>query len=132
MAPTLNVPFGPDGPYDGYTGHYWLKRVSLIPLSEKVQTRQKAAQSDSDLMLDLYGEQNHQIGGFPVIANSQEITCPVCLKESPLFAVICDDATGNNPGKVPAENTFVDNCGVQMVFHFCRDCSVVSAYHSCD
>ena len=123
--------FGPGGPYDGYTGIFPSKTVSLIRLSELEQEKQRAAQSDNDLSLDLF-DPKHQVGGFPVIANPQEIICPVCSKQSPLFAVICDDASGNKAGVVEAGSSFTDNSSIQMVFHLCRDCSVVSAYHSND
>jgi len=132
VPPAWEGQFGPAGPYDGYTGQYALKRVGLIPLPEQEQTRQKSAQLDMDLAFEMLSEQKHQVGGFPVIANSQDITCPVCRKESALLSVICDDASGNEPGGVPPEESFTDYSAVQMVFHFCRDCSVVSAYHSGD
>jgi hypothetical protein len=64
--------------------------------------------------------------------DSMSISCPVCSTEMPLLAAICDDATGNDPFGVEVENSFVGNGGVQMIFHLCRECSVVSAYHSCD
>lgn len=131
VPPTLESAFGRDGPYDGYTGHFPLRLVALRQLAITEHQRQRAAQSDEDLALD-FMPQKHQIGGAPVIANLQEITCPLCSHESPLFAVICDDASGNQPGEVPAQDSFTDNMGTQMVFHFCRDCSVVSAYNSND
>ncbi|MEO8132205.1 MAG: hypothetical protein ABJF23_03250 [Bryobacteraceae bacterium] len=131
LPPTWESAFGPDGPYDGYTGTFKMKRVGLVPLSaEQVQT-QELAQSDMDFALDL-PPQEHQIGGLPAIQNPQTVKCPICSKLSPLLAVICDDATGNQPGEVPASQSFTDNEGTQMVFHFCRDCSVMSAYHSND
>jgi hypothetical protein len=126
--------FGPDGPYDGYTGHFPLNKVGLRSLTQDEQERQRAAQSDADLTLHLLYLQGHQIGGFPVIANPQEeIICPMCSQRSPLLAVICDNASGTHIGgtPVPAPESFTDNCAVQMVFHFCRHCSVISAYHSC-
>jgi hypothetical protein len=129
LPPTNEYAFGPKGPYDGYTGTFPLKKVGLAPLSEEEHQKQKVAQSDVDLALELYPQQ-HQIGGSPVILNPMPMTCPTCSKESPFFALICDDASGNAPGDVPASQSFTDNVGVQMVFHFCRGCSVVSAYHS--
>jgi hypothetical protein len=51
-----------------------------------------------------------------------------------LFAVIADEATGNPSREVrpSPQETFTNNAGTQMVFHLCRTCSVVSAYHSND
>ncbi|MCU1235577.1 MAG: hypothetical protein JWP63_3544 [Candidatus Solibacter sp.] len=131
IPPTWESAIGPDGPYDGYTGHYPQKLVALRQLEIAEHQRQLAAQSDIDLALELM-PQKHQVGGFPIIANPQEITCPICSQESPLLAVICDDVSGNQPGEIPAQDSFTDNMGTQMVFHYCRDCSVVSAYHSND
>jgi hypothetical protein len=125
--------FGPDGPYDGYTGHFPLKKVGLTRLRQDEQRGQRAAQRDLDSALELLLRQEHQIGGFPVIANSQEMICPVCSHTSPLLAAISDSASGASVGSpVPVQETFTSNCGVQIVFHFCRGCSVVLAYHSCD
>jgi hypothetical protein len=81
--------------------------------------------------MDLF-PQPHQIGGAPLIFNEEPVFCPLCARPSPLLAVICDDASGNPPSPFPPANSFVGNMGVQMVFHFWRDCSVVSAYHSND
>jgi hypothetical protein len=67
-----------------------------------------------------------------VILNPQLRFCPVCEEEMPVLASICNEAAGNDPVGAKDEETFVGNCGVQMVFCFCRKCSVVSAYHSSD
>jgi hypothetical protein len=128
LPPAHEGAFGPDGPYDGYTGKFPLRKVGLVALSEEEREEEKLAQSDPDAALDLFPK--HQVGGFPVILNPQAVACPACLRPSPFLAVICDDASGNRPGEVPAEASFVDNLEVQMVFHFCRGCSIVSAYHS--
>ena len=131
--PAYEYAFGAEGPYEGYTGTFPLRTVGLVQLTDSEHQRQLAAQSDADLALGL-SPQNHQIGGFPVIANAQEIRCPVCSHPSPLLAVISDSASANPPGTdgVSPQETFTDNMGTQMVFHFCRNCSVVSAYHSND
>ena len=129
LPPTNEYAFGPDGPYDEYTGVFPIKRVGLVALTKEEQRKQQKAQFDVDLALDLF-PQKHQIGGFPVILNSQEVVCPVCSNAAPLFAAICDDASGNQPGDVQSSQSFTGNMNVQMVFHYCRGCSVVSAYHS--
>jgi hypothetical protein len=128
---TWEAAFGPNGPYDGHTGTFQLNKVGLIPLTEEETETRATAQSDTDFALDL-PLQKHQIGGFPYIANPQAMTCPKCLNPSPFFAAICDDATGNQPDEISALQSFTDNPSLQMVFHFCRACSVVSAYHSND
>jgi hypothetical protein len=114
--------FGSAGPYDGYTGIYPLRKVRLVPAEELAAMRDENEREDPA----------HQIGGDPFIANPEDVTCPLCLRASPLFATICDDAAGNNPWKQEESSTFNGNGGVQMIFHFCRDCGVISAYHCYD
>ena len=113
--------FGAAGPYDGYTGVFPPRKVALTPVDENAET---TAEEDDDPA--------HQIGGEPFIANPQTIQCPVCSKPMPLLASICDDASGNDPWHREESSSFAGNGGVQMIFHFCRDCAVVSAYHCCD
>jgi hypothetical protein len=127
--------FGIDGPYDGYTGVYPLQKVILEPIGyvddAKLAEAQKGGQYDS--ADDLFSPR-HQVGGSPFIYNPQTRTCLNCSSEMPVLAAICNDATGNDPWKNKEEesSTFTGNGGVQMVFHFCRDCAIVAAYHSCD
>lgn len=121
---------GPEGPYDGYTGIFQNRRVSLQPMSAEEQ--QRLEQRFVDDSVDVDPSEWHQVGGYPVINNPSKTSCPLCSSDMPLLAVICDDATGNHPFGVSPQDSFSGNGGVQMVFQFCRKCSVVSAYHSCD
>lgn len=126
--------FGLEGPYEGYTGVYPLQEIALDPMDEEDDAKLNAArmsEGEYDLDDDLF-EPRHQVGGSPFIYNSQTIMCPNCSKEMPLLAALCNDATGNAPWNSEESNTFTGNGGVQMVFQFCRDCAIVSAYHSCD
>ncbi len=133
-----NAEFGPDGPYEGYTGVFPLRMVSVEPMNEIDDTRLAEARRGGDYdSLDKLFEPRHQIGGTPFIFNPQILTCPGCSREMPLLASICNDATGNQPWNDPWKpeaklTTFVGNGGVQMIFHFCRDCAIVSAYQCCD
>jgi len=107
--------FGAEGPYDDYPDVFAGQQVGLIPV---------LPESDPD---DL----RHQVGGEPMIYNpAAPIQCSSCSSEMPFLAAICDDASGD--GFLPGHASFVGNPGVQMVFHFCRNCSMVSAYHSVD
>jgi hypothetical protein len=125
---------GPDGPRDGYTGEFVHRRVSLDGIGQEEQARYKdfwnSIDADPyDCGVDTIG---HQVGGFPFIYNPCRTKCPSCTEDMPLLASICDDATGNSPDSVSECDSFVGNCGVQMVFHFCRKCSIVTGYSSCD
>lgn len=124
--------FGFDGPYDGYTGKFPAKTFSLERQLEEEQRLLKLRfdEIEDDLPGEL-SDPRHQVGGFPMIYNPQSDVCPECGAEMPTFAAIADNAIGNGYAKRP-EDSFVDNSGVQMIFLLCRECSVVSAYHSCD
>jgi hypothetical protein len=100
--------------------------------ADEQKTLQARVLSDSeDDDEDLFAPR-HQLGGYPFIYNPSKTFCPVCSKEMPVLAAICDSTIGNDAFGVEAENSFTGNGGVQMLFQFCRDCSVVSAYQSCD
>jgi hypothetical protein len=130
-----DMEFGMAGPYDGYTGNFRLHKVSLVALDNALQSRMETRfnqeTEDEDDLEDPLAPM-HQVGGFPFIYNPYKMTCPSCKKEMPLLATICNDVAGNNPWRGDELNTFVGNGGVQTVFHYCRDCSVVSVYQSCD
>ena len=132
IPPIYRYAFGVDGPYESYTGNFPHQRVALMPLSEKEHTQlQAAAISHTEPEMEL-ATPRHQVGGYPFILNPSVINCPSCSHEIPLLAAICDDATGNGTDDLAPEHTFTGNFGTQMIFHFCRDCSVVMAYHSND
>jgi len=124
--------FGLGGPYDGYTGEFRAKTFSLEPQSdEEQQSLRSRFEGAEDDLPDELDYPRHQVGGFPMIYNPQSDVCPQCGAEMLTFAAIADHALGNADAKKP-EDSFADNSGVQTVFLFCRNCSVVSAYHSCD
>jgi hypothetical protein len=134
VAPRMpGVELGPAGPYEGYSGVFPARRVSLAAISAEGQEK-LLARHGGERVEDAAGwfDLHHQVGGYPVILNPQLRFCPVCDEEMPLLASICNEAAGNDPVDVKDGDTFVGNCGVQMVFCFCRKCSVVSAYHSSD
>ena len=124
---------GLEGPYDGYRGTFPHRKVSLASIDAedqlKLRQRWQSTGTETDDGLD---EPRHQVGGYPFIYNPVRTQCPECSRDMPLFAAICNDANGNDPWRRIATETFVGNGGVQMVFHFCRDCSIVSAYSSSD
>jgi hypothetical protein len=125
--------FGPEGPYDGYTGVFGIHQVSLDPVSSEDQQRYKASWMADDVdSCDWDCEVFHQVGGYPYLYNPERRCCPGCGMDMPFFASICDNATGNDAFAASGNDSFCDNGGVVMIFYFCRLCSVVSAYHSCD
>jgi len=118
-----DIEFGPQGPYDGYTGVFKGFKVSLEPLPENIHEELLAGEGAFN---------GHQIGGHPFIYNPANVFCLSCSQEMPLLASFSDNATAAEGFNENASETFVNNSGVQMVFHLCRRCSIVSAYHSCD
>lgn len=129
------VEHGEVGPYDGYTGVFPHQRVSLCPISEEEQSRLAKYRIDQAVYEesedDLF-KPRHQVGGFPFVFNPTKTFCPGCSAEMPILASICDAATGNGISD-EVEKTFTGSGGgVQMMFQFCRKCSVVTAYHSMD
>lgn len=124
--------FGPDGPYDEYTGQFPSTSFCLERQSEEEQrslrARSEGLEEELPSGLDF---PRHQVGGDPMIYNPQSDICPQCGEDMPTFAVIADNTRGNGDAKSACES-FVDNSGVQTVFLLCRSCSIVSVYHSCD
>ena len=131
VPPKHDYEFGTSGPYDGFTGSFPALHVGLRPLSSAEQDAQilSSAGTGGAIALEDVG---HQVGGYPPLNDDSIISCPLCSKEMPFLAAICNDATGDDPFGVKEQDSFVGNGGVHMVFKFCRDCSVVSAYHSND
>jgi len=125
--------FGLAGPYDGYTGRYPESQVGLRALSVEEQglARQLRADGEYPEAYRYLTHPVHQVGGVPMIHNPQTVQCPTCRQASPFFATICDNAVGQEYQRDSAL-TFTGNSGVQMVFHWCALCAVMSAYHSCD
>lgn len=124
--------FGPDGPYDGYTGKFPERKVGLRALSGKEQKLALQLRADEE-----FDEKNrhltdpvHQIGGIPMIYNPEEVQCSACGRDIPFFATICDNARGQDY-QADTSSTFVGCSSVQMVFHWCAACAVMTAYHSC-
>lgn len=124
---------GPDGPYEGFTGVFPESRVGLRALSPEEQRLALQLRSEDEYFEEYryLTDAVHQIGGYPKIHNSQAVECPSCGKLSPFFATICDNAVGQD-FQPEASLTFTQNYGVQMVFHWCAPCAVMTAYHSCD
>jgi hypothetical protein len=67
----------------------------------------------------------HQFCGEPYLVNSpREVTCPVCHGEMPVYASASDETM--------SERGFVHSNFVQVLFHLCAPCAVVTAYQLAD
>lgn len=125
--------FGAGGPYDGYTGIFPESPVGLRALSVEEQDLARRLQEGehSSGEYRYLTEPVHQIGGMPMIYNWEVVECSECGQTAPFFATICDNATGQDSQPEPSL-TFTNYWGVQMVFHWCEACAIMTAYHSCD
>jgi hypothetical protein len=102
-----------DFPYENYPEAFAPVPMNLAPVGAK----DRHAASD---------EPQHQLGGTPTLMQDVEpdLKCPGCAGEMPLFAAIAND-NGTPPG-------FTDNPYVQVVYHLCRECWVITCYNMCD
>ncbi len=57
VPPIYKEAFGPDGPYEGYTGQFPLRLVALTPLTQSEHQSQLQAWSDEELSMD-HGRKN--------------------------------------------------------------------------
>jgi hypothetical protein len=70
-------------------------------------------------------EPRHQIGGQPFLLDTyRPVTCPICRCRMP-FVVCISDESGAGIG-------FTGNPYVQVLYHLCRSCRCVGAYHQTD
>jgi hypothetical protein len=70
-------------------------------------------------------EPTHQIGGEPLLLDTYwPMRCPKCRRRMPFLASI-----GNESG---TEGGFSGNPCVQVLYHYCRTCRCVGAYHQTD
>jgi hypothetical protein len=102
-----------DFPYENYPDAFAPVPMNLAPIDAK------GRRTDPD-------EPQHQLGGTPTLMQDavSGLKCPRCAGAMPLFAAIAND-NGTPPG-------FTDNPYVQVVYHLCRACWVITCYNVCD
>lgn len=69
----------------------------------------------------------HQIGGRPRLVQGEDRAiprCPACRRPMRLLATIADDCLD--------PRGFTGNCGVQVIYHCCADCSILHCTQECD
>jgi hypothetical protein len=120
-----------DFPYQEYPIAFPARRFLLRPLSDEEQSivlaRNRGALETSDPRndrVDLTRPQ-HQIGGVPQLSQQlRDLVCPKCSSPMPFFASVCDETMTERP--------FVETEFVQLIYHLCRGCRVVSVYVDSD
>ncbi len=95
------------------------ERADLQPLPEEDQRYLRLWQEGNmtwEIPEDLL-EPRHQVGGVPFLAQSLDaVGCARCEQPMPFLATLAEDALG----------------GMQVVFHYCRNCAMVGVYHVAD
>lgn len=125
-----------DWPYPDYPVAFPPRKVHLKPLSRRHQDMLRvfnaaamlAPVGDEDELID----PRHQVGGEPhSILPFSRMLCQICSQPMPLLATICDNAGGPCAHAGYADHlSFTHNAEIQVMFHFCRPCGVVGAYHT--
>jgi hypothetical protein len=120
-----------DFPYANYPAYFPARLFELRKISPSeqrtitaVNRRRVRPTTVNDDRPDLVRPQ-HQVCGEPYLVNSpREITCPVCQGEMPIYASASDETM--------SERGFVQSNFVQVLFHLCASCAVVTAYQLAD
>jgi hypothetical protein len=120
-----------DFPYDNYPIFFPEKRVQLIKIPRQFQ---KIICDVNSSTLDFWlaskyvpqlVEPCHQFGGEPYLVNiPMSLICPICGIDMPFILSISDNS-GTREG-------FTGNEYVQMIFHICVNCCIISVYQICD
>jgi hypothetical protein len=120
-----------DFPYENYPDAFAPQFMDLSPLSANdqkiiLELNDRSARRTSPHRRTILDSPRHQVGGIPRLVQEEEfsLTCPHCAGEMPMFASIADD-NGTPSG-------FTGNPYVQVVYHLCRACWVVSCYNISD
>jgi hypothetical protein len=130
----LNYKDGPaytDFPYPDYPNYFPLRLFELRKITDDEQraisaiNRKKLKGSSiHDERPDLVRPQ-HQFRGEPFFVDApRELACPSCQAVMPIFASAVDETM--------SQRGFVHSNFVQMVFHLCTSCAIVSAYQLAD
>jgi hypothetical protein len=118
-------------PYPDYPAHFPRRQFELRPLTHDEQRTISAPNAGAmklsavrDARPDLVRPQ-HQLCGEPYVVNEpRQAVCPACQGEMPVYASAGDE-TMSGTG-------FVGNNFVQVLFHLCSRCAVVTAYQMTD
>jgi hypothetical protein len=118
-------------PYDNYPDSFPPLSMELSPISATdqqiiLELNDRDAACASPHRRTFLDAPRHQVGGIPRLMQDEEFSfnCPVCTGEMPFLASIADD-NGTPRG-------FTGNAYIQVVYHLCRACWVVTAYNICD
>lgn len=121
-----------DFPYDQYPVFFPLRAFDLEKLTSNEQEVIIQLNNNSVGIYDLNEDLRylsmpaHQLGGEPYIIQSDlaNIRCPRCKNEMNFLVSVAD--------KHSSEISFTENEYVQLLFHICNNCSIVSAKQYCD
>jgi hypothetical protein len=122
-----------DFPYEAYPDHFPAASARLVRVSTEDQALLKSVNAGACDEAKLQRNRpelivpRHQYGGEPLLVQRDtgyQVACPGCRSPMPFLASIgdaCLDPRG-----------FVGNEFVQVLYHYCRECQVIGAFHRCD
>ncbi|MEI7577774.1 MAG: hypothetical protein WCK51_12850 [Armatimonadota bacterium] len=125
-----------DFPYEDYPRWFPEARVDFQPmpaqLAHQIEQYQDLSENEPDRInkfftfseRDHVSTPRHQLGGTPFRFENSVPTCPLCSRQMQFLMTVANSSTD------PPE--FVGNDYVQVVYHLCVTCSVVTATHECD
>jgi len=122
----------PGFPYPNYPESFPSERVELLPITPDIQKiiilMNEGREEECDEFSrkhELYMPKN-QIGGIPLLLQgaTENPKCQNCRLSMPFLICISNRASFSN--------RFTDYDYVQVIFYFCSDCQVVSAFQACD
>lgn len=120
-------------PYADYPDFFPEATVTLSDLTKEEQQVLRDINADLRPNHDYWkgskplGICRHQVGGEPYLVQldtEYEMLCPGCGKHMPFLYAAGDDCLD--------PRGFVDNQFVQVIFHLCRACGIVSCFNQCD
>ncbi len=122
-----------DFPYEDYPVHFPLAEAHLVQIPEADQRVIRQINTDEvdwNALHPKYQELDkprHQVGGEPYLVQrdrSYRMRCSMCAQPMPFLAAIADSCLD--------KRGFTGNPYVQVLFHYCRRCTVVGAFQQCD
>lgn len=121
-----------DFPYSDYPTFFPGRQAFLEEIPDNVQhilSRLNAREIDEADVMEQYPtfcKPRHQLGGEPYLIQPElsSVGCPMCKDRMPFLASIGDDCVD--------PRGFTGNEYVQVLFFYCKRCSVIGAFQQCD
>jgi hypothetical protein len=120
-----------DFPYPDYPNYFPQRLFELRKISDDEQKAMAAINRKKVKISSIHDERpdlvrpQHQFRGEPFFVNApRQLACPSCEAVMPVFASAGDETM--------SQRGFVHSNFVQVLFHLCTSCAIVSAYQLAD